>query len=125
MTDNLLDKLYYYTAKLLRVIDSNTMELEVDLGFGVHYISEVQLTDVIGPSIQDEDSAKRERAFQLKNRITELFLSTERECVIHSNELNRRIAIVDVYLRQSGKYINLGHQLLQEGLVDYLLDDER
>ena len=43
--------MYQYKAKCLRVIDGDTAELEVDLGFGIRYVLRGRLYNVYAPEL--------------------------------------------------------------------------
>jgi len=126
MADNLLNKLYYYKARLLKVIDSNSLKLEVDLGFDSYYICEVRFSETFGSDIHSQDTKIRQLGLMTKDRIQELFLSAGNKCIIHSTKrINHNVRHTQIFLLQNGKYINLEYQLLSEKLVDYILDSDK
>jgi len=43
--------MYDYRCKVLRVIDGDTVEADIDLGFDCHYISSVRLQGINAPEI--------------------------------------------------------------------------
>jgi len=49
MTDTLLEKLYVYKAKVLKVIDGDTLQLDIDLGMCVHFVEHVRLIGINTP----------------------------------------------------------------------------
>lgn len=44
--------MYTYAAKLLRVIDGDTIEADIDLGFDMHYIAKVRLMGINAPELR-------------------------------------------------------------------------
>jgi micrococcal nuclease len=44
--------MYTYAAKLIRVIDGDTIEADIDLGFDMHYIAKVRLMGINAPEMR-------------------------------------------------------------------------
>lgn len=62
--------MYTYAAKLLRVIDGDTAEFDIDLGFDLHYIAKVRLAGINAPEM------KTAAGPAAKARLTELLTGT-------------------------------------------------
>ena len=54
--------MWTYQAKCIRVIDGDTLEMLVDLGFRVHYRVRIRLSDVDTPELRGPEKAAGERA---------------------------------------------------------------
>ena len=48
------DSLYHYKATILRVIDGDTVEARVDLGFKIHFTQKFRLLNIDAPEIRGE-----------------------------------------------------------------------
>ena len=69
--------MYKYNAKVLRVIDGDTIEVSIDLGFHLNIIERLRFSDIDAPEIKGDS---RERGLQSKKFVEEW-------CKINSNIL--------------------------------------
>jgi micrococcal nuclease len=44
--------MWEYNAKVIRVIDGDTIEADIDLGFNLHYIAKVRLAGINAPEMR-------------------------------------------------------------------------
>lgn len=49
--------MYTYAAKVLRVLDGDTIEADIDLGFDMHYIAKVRLAGINAPEMKTPQGA--------------------------------------------------------------------
>lgn len=66
---------FWYGAKPLKVIDGDTIDLMVDLGFNIHFKMRVRLYGVNTPESRTKDLAEKELGLKAK-KFTEDWLST-------------------------------------------------
>lgn len=66
---------FWYGAKPLKVIDGDTIDLMVDLGFNIHFKMRVRLYGVNTPESRTKDLAEKEIGLKAK-KFTEDWLST-------------------------------------------------
>ena len=64
------DKLYYYKAKVLKVIDGDTMDVEIDLGFGIYKKERLRLVGIDTPE-KHSDRPEEEKAAEAVRRWVE------------------------------------------------------
>lgn len=83
--------MWTYRARVIRVIDGDTLDLEVDLGFRVYHQVRVRLADVDAPEPRGDE---RERGLEAK-----AFVEEWAELLRHGSEWPLRIATAKV-----GKY---------------------
>jgi micrococcal nuclease len=57
---------FWYGAKLLKVIDGDTIELMVDLGFNIHHKMRVRLYGINTPESRTKDLAEKELGLKAK-----------------------------------------------------------
>lgn len=53
--------LYIYSASVVKVVDGDTVDLEVDLGFGVYKIDRFRLLGINAPELHSTKPGERER----------------------------------------------------------------
>ena len=68
--------MYTYKAKLIRVIDGDTIEASVDLGFGLRYQILIRLHGINTPETRTKDLKEKKAGMTAKKRLQELM----REC---------------------------------------------
>lgn len=64
--------LWVYRATILRVVDGDTIDAEVDLGFGVYRRDRFRLQGIDTPELNSRDPDERQRALHARNRLIEL-----------------------------------------------------
>jgi micrococcal nuclease len=64
--------MYIYNAELIRVIDGDTIEAMVDLGFYTWHKVTVRLYGINAPESRTRDLEEKERGLAAKKRLTEL-----------------------------------------------------
>jgi micrococcal nuclease len=57
---------YWYTAKVLKVIDGDTLDVMIDLGFNIHHKARVRLYGVNTPESRTKDLAEKEMGLKAK-----------------------------------------------------------
>ena len=108
------NKLYHYSAEVTRVVDGDTVDAFVDLGFDMHSKQRVRLFGINTPECRTRDKEEKKRGFAAKARLKEMLSEEKNKCVIKT------------WLDKKGKfgrvlgvlYVNdkdLNNQLVKEG----------
>jgi micrococcal nuclease len=90
--------MYTYKAKLTRVIDGDTVDAEIDLGFGVFVRQRIRLYGIATPDAHSSDSEIKQSAADAKQRLTEI-LTREFKVVTVLNKrgkLGRTLGVIYV-----------------------------
>ena len=61
--------MFEYKAKITRVIDGDTVDAMIDLGFSVHRKIRIRLHGINTPESRTKDLEEKERGLQAKNRL--------------------------------------------------------
>ena len=114
--------MYTYKANLIRVIDGDTIDAEIDLGFGVFIRQRVRLYGINTPESRTKDLEEKERGLAAKQRLTELL---KKQFIIETI-LNKRgkfgRILGTIYVEDADSTININQQLVEEGFAKpYLL----
>ena len=64
--------LWTYNARAVHVVDGDTIDLDVDLGFGVRKLDRFRLVGIDTPELNSTNVAERERAARAKERLESL-----------------------------------------------------
>jgi micrococcal nuclease len=62
---------YWYTAKVLKVIDGDTLDVMIDLGFSIHHKARVRLYGVNTPESRTKDLAEKQMGLKAKSFTTD------------------------------------------------------
>jgi len=74
---------FWYGATVLRVIDGDTIDLAIDLGFNIHHKIRVRLYGVNTPESRTKDLAEKEMGLKAK-KFTEDWLTTHKWVYINT-----------------------------------------
>ena len=106
--------MYEYRAKLVRVIDGDTIDCYIDLGFNIHVKERVRLKGIDTPETRTRDLEEKKRGIEAKERVIELFEGVEDFVIqteIHKGKYGRTIGEVMLPLHDR----SLNQILLDEG----------
>ncbi|KZX15912.1 thermonuclease precursor [Methanobrevibacter cuticularis] len=105
-------KLYNYKAKVTKVIDGDTIDCDIDLGFNVHIFERFRLDGIDTPELTGADKEKGKEA---KNIVTKELLNKEiaieTDKPLKTDKYGRWVATV--YLDG----VNYNETLLERGLA--------
>lgn len=79
--------MYDYTADVLRVIDGDTLELNIDLGFKVYLTRSCRLAGLNAPELNSADPIIRTQAQKSRDALSSLLL--DERVQIHSRSLDK------------------------------------
>jgi len=108
------NKLYHYSAEVTRVVDGDTVDAFVDLGFDMHSKQRVRLYGINTPECRTRDKEEKKRGFAAKARLKEMLSEEKNKCVIKTRldkkgKFGRVLGVL---------YVNdkdLNNQLVKEG----------
>ena len=70
--------MYDYAARLIRVLDGDTIEVDLDLGFKMHFLTHVRFLGYDAPEL------KTDAGFRAKEYLTDLFHMNPGSLTIHT-----------------------------------------
>lgn len=111
--------MYTYQCNTIRVIDGNTVDAIIDLGFNVTIRQRIKLYGANVRDIRSLDEAEKARALASKNRLSEL-LGNEFICETILNKRGKAGRIMgNLYTVDSqGNKNSVSEQLIQEGFAE-------
>jgi endonuclease YncB( thermonuclease family) len=80
----LMSERFFYSAKVLDVLDGDTLDLLVDLGFNVHHQIRVRLNGINTPESRTKDLKEKE------TRVQEVLQKYDNLCSERDKELSER-----------------------------------
>ena len=107
--------MYEYKAKLDRVIDGDTVDAMIDLGFDTWVHKRIRLEGIDAPETRTRDLDEKAQGFITKDRLTDLLEASNGEFVVVSHGVGK-------YGRCLGTIIiedeNINELLIREGLAE-------
>ena len=76
------NKLYHYSAEVTRVVDGDTVDAFVDLGFDMHSKQRVRLYGINTPEVRTRDKVEKKAGLAAMARLQEMLRETRNKCVI-------------------------------------------
>lgn len=113
--------MYTYKAKLDRVVDGDTIDVNIDLGFDISVHKRVRLAGINAPESRTKDLEEKKKGLASKDRLIELL--DKGDLVVESKELGkygRVIGDLTIYPDNLDLPININETLVKEGYaVEY------
>ena len=109
-------KLYHYKALVRRVVDGDTIDVTLDLGFGVHLKERVRFFGINAPETRTRDKDEKKRGLAAKAFVRDALKLNKNCCVIRTRfnskgKFGRILGVVYV----EGE--NLNSALVDKGLA--------
>jgi|TARA_R110002051_G_C8761147_1_gene501691 micrococcal nuclease len=76
------NKLYHYSAEVTRVVDGDTVDAFVDLGFDMHSKQRVRLYGINTPEVRTRDKVEKKAGLAAMARLQEMLRESNNKCVI-------------------------------------------
>ena len=109
--------MWHYRAKIVKIVDADTLDLDIDLGFGILKRERVRLARIDAWEVRGEE---RQQGLVAKNAVVELCEQFNYECSVSTSKdrgkYGRYIAEIDFHYDKLGEpSVNLSDFLLKEG----------
>jgi len=121
--------MYEYNAIVDKVVDGDTIDCTIDLGFSTWKKIRVRLEGINAPESRTRDKEEKAKGLITKARLIEILNYNNNKCVLQVSGLGKfGRALASVYVTSlspasedsSITLINVNHQLITEGLaVEY------
>ena len=121
--------MYEYNAHVERVVDGDTIDSTIDLGFSTWKKIRVRMEGINTPESRTRDKEEKKRGLAAKERLKEILEYNNNKCVLKVSGLGKfGRALASVYVdtlssttpKSSITEINVNKQLIEEGhAVEY------
>ena len=120
--------MYRYNAKLIRVVDGDTIDAHIDLGFDVHVKKRIRLAGINAPESRTRNKiekklwlAAKERLIQILEGAADVFELESHECgkygrvlgSLHINKLAGKDVLTQVCINDM--LVKEGHAMVYDG----------
>jgi micrococcal nuclease len=110
--------MYEYSAQVLRVVDGDTVDLAIDLGFFVYIRERVRLLGIDTPEIRTKDLEEKRRGYAAAARLTEMLQESVALVVktqLHQGKFGRTLGTLYVTPGVGSAPYDVNQRLLDEG----------
>ena len=116
--------MYIYKAKVTNIVDGDTVDVEIDLGFGIKMNERIRLYDIDTPEIRTRDLNEKARGIAAKDFLTKTLKSYNNNIIIktHFNKRGKFGRILGE-LYSPDMTSNINQLLVTEGHVKQYLDN--
>lgn len=120
--------MYEYNAKVENVVDGDTIDCIIDLGFNTWKKIRVRMSGINTPESRTRDLEEKERGLAAKDRLEEILKYNDNTCILKVSGLGKfGRALATVHVRtlspvatEGLTLINVNQQLIEEGhAVEY------
>ena len=114
--------MYQYKVKLDRIIDGDTVDCYIDLGFDIQTKKRIRFVGINTPESRTRDLEEKKRGLAAKQRVAELLdTATEVQVISHGvGKFGRCLGEIDFCCPDSLTMKNLNKTLIEEGhAVEY------
>lgn len=108
--------MYDYNATIIRVVDGDTVEALIDLGFRTHHKGMVRLYAIDTPETRTRDLEEKEAGIRARDRLIELLDKCENRVILISHGLDKYGRALGTLIDPDG--VDLNQQLILEGLAE-------
>ena len=112
--------MYTYKAKLDRVVDGDTVDAYIDLGFDISVHKRIRLAGIDSPESRTRDLEEKARGLASKDRLIDLL--KDGKFILESKEVGKYGRVLGVLLigDVNNNFININNTLVEEGYaVEY------
>jgi micrococcal nuclease len=81
--------MYEYKAKILRVVDGDTVDALIDLGFDTHVTKRIRLYGINAPESRTRDKEEKVRGLAAKDRLKEILKQDKNEITVKSHGVGK------------------------------------
>mgnify|MGYP003648929086 CR=1 FL=1 len=81
--------MYNYNAKCTRVVDGDTIDAEIDLGFDIKVIKRIRLGGINAPESRTRNKVEKKLGLAAKERLKEILDGAANEFELESSEIGK------------------------------------
>lgn len=109
----IINNLYYYKANVIRVIDGDTIKMNIDLGFKIFWEVNARLYGINTPELTSSDAVTRQKAIDAKSFI-ESVIKPGDSILVKSKTLDKYgRPLCEVYYSKNEIFLN--NELIEKG----------
>ena len=109
--------MYIYKEKCLRVVDGDTIDAQIDLGFDTHKVIRIRLVGINAAESRTRDLEEKVRGLAAKQFVKDILKKHKNEFVLHSQGVGKYgRCLGELFVNE----VNVNKKLIEEGhAVEY------
>ena len=107
--------MYQYTAKLKRVVDGDTVDAYIDLGFNVHVDKRIRFQGIDTPESRTRDLEEKRYCLGAKYRLIEMLEENDNEFILKSHGTGKYGRVLGELFHHSEDDYSINQMLIDEG----------
>ena len=111
------DQVHEYQATLVRVIDGDTVELDIDLGFHVHVREKIRLADIDAPEVRTRDPEEKQRGIEARDALEKML--RDKALIVLTAKDRRSFSrwVATIYLDHGEEQISVQEEMVSRGFA--------
>ena len=106
--------MYKYNAKMTKIVDGDTLDALIDLGFEVHIKRRIRLKGIDSPESRTKDLEEKKLGLAAKRRLGAILEASEGKFVLLSHGVGKYgRCLGEIFIQEGEESIN--QQLINEG----------
>ena len=107
--------MYKYRAKLIKVIDGDTIDANIDLGFNIWTKKRVRFLGINAPETRTRDLVEKQAGLARKSRLEALFGASNGQFTLKSHGVGKYGRVLgEIFIDE----VNINKLLIKEGLAE-------
>jgi len=112
--------MYQYKCKLLKVIDGDTIDAEIDLGFDISVKKRIRLFGINTPEVRTRDKEEKAKGLLAKARLIEILNENDNNFILFSTSIGKYGRSLGIIYIDDNHELSVNNQLIKENLaVEY------
>ncbi len=107
--------MYEYRAKLIKIIDGDTIDVKIDLGFGISLKKRVRLFGINAPETRSKDLDEKKAGLASKRRLEAVLGASDGKFILKSKGVGKFGRCLGEILVDN---VNINQLLIKEGLAE-------
>lgn len=109
--------MYEYNIKITRVIDGDTVDGMIDLGFNTHTFKRVRFVGINAPETRTRDKAEKEKGIIAKNWLKQLVEENDEFIIVSHGTGKFGRVLGELYVVKGDRKQSVNKMMLNAGLV--------
>jgi micrococcal nuclease len=103
--------MYTYEAKVVRVVDGDTIDALIDLGFDIHKKIRIRMVGINTPESRTRDLEEKKLGLAAKARLKEILSENDNKIILESHGVGKYGRCLGIRIKDR----SVNHQLIEEG----------
>ena len=108
--------MFEYKLKVTRVVDGDTVDGLIDLGFNTFVKKRIRLYGINAPETRTRDAEEKKKGIECKKRLSDIIEDQENEVILKSHGVGKfGRCLGELFIELENEAVNLNQLLISEG----------